>query len=37
VGGTCGTNGGEEERVVVIGRKVRRKETNRKTETYVDR
>jgi hypothetical protein len=33
MGGTCGTNGGEEERVYVIGRKTRRKETTRKTET----
>jgi hypothetical protein len=33
VGGTCGTNGGEEERVYVIGRKARGKETTRKTET----
>jgi hypothetical protein len=30
VGVTCGTNGREEER------KVRRKETTRKTETYLD-
>jgi hypothetical protein len=33
VGGTCGTNGGKEERVEVIGRKARGKETTRKTET----
>jgi hypothetical protein len=33
VGGACGTDGGEEERVEVIGRKVRGKETTRKTET----
>jgi hypothetical protein len=33
VGGTCGMNGGEEERVLVIGRKARRKETSRKTKT----
>jgi hypothetical protein len=33
VGGTCGTNGEEEERVEVIGRKARGKETTRKTET----
>jgi hypothetical protein len=33
VGGTCGMNGGEEERVWVIGRKARGKETIRKTET----
>jgi hypothetical protein len=32
VGGTCGTNGGEEERVEFIGRKARRKEVTRKTE-----
>jgi hypothetical protein len=31
VGGTCGTNGREEERVYVIGRKARGKETTRKT------
>jgi hypothetical protein len=33
VGGTCGTNGREEELVKVIGRKARGKETTRKTET----
>jgi hypothetical protein len=33
VGGTCGTNGREEERVYAIGRKARGKETTRKTET----
>jgi hypothetical protein len=33
VGGTCGTNRGEEERVEVIGRKARGKETTRKTKT----
>jgi hypothetical protein len=33
VGVTCGTNVGEEERVFVIGRKARGKETIRKTET----
>jgi hypothetical protein len=33
VGGTCDTNGKEEERLEVIGRKARRKETTRKTET----
>jgi hypothetical protein len=33
VGGTCGTKGGEEERVQVIGRKARGKETTRMTET----
>jgi hypothetical protein len=31
VGRTCGMNGGEEERVQVIGRKARGKETTRKT------
>jgi hypothetical protein len=33
VGFDGGTNGREEERVWVIGRKARRKETTRKTET----
>jgi hypothetical protein len=33
VGGTCGTNWGEEERVYVIGKKPGRKETTRKTKT----
>jgi hypothetical protein len=33
VGGACGMNGGEEERVSVIGKKARMKETTRKTET----
>jgi hypothetical protein len=33
VGGTCGTNEGEEERVQVIGRKTRGKEPTRKTKT----
>jgi hypothetical protein len=33
VGETCGTNGREEERVLVIGRKARGKDTTRKTET----
>jgi hypothetical protein len=33
VGGTCGTNGGVEDRVYVLGSKARRKETTRKTET----
>jgi hypothetical protein len=32
VGGTCGTDGGEEERVYVIGKKARGKETTRKTK-----
>jgi hypothetical protein len=36
VGGTCGTDGGEEERVEVIGREARGKVITRKTETYVD-
>jgi hypothetical protein len=31
--GTCGTNGGEEERIYGIGRKARGKETTRETET----
>jgi hypothetical protein len=33
VGGTCGMNGGEEERVEVFGRKARGIETTRKSET----
>jgi hypothetical protein len=33
VGGTCGSNGREEERVKVIDRKARGKGTTRKTET----
>jgi hypothetical protein len=33
VGGACGMKGGEEERVWVITRKARGKETTRKTET----
>jgi hypothetical protein len=33
VGGTCDTNGREEERVYVIGRKARGKETARKIKT----
>jgi hypothetical protein len=32
VGGTCGTNGGEEERVEVVDRKGRGKEASRKTK-----
>jgi hypothetical protein len=32
VDGTCGTNGREEERVEVISRKAKGKETTRKTE-----
>jgi hypothetical protein len=35
VGGTCGTNGREEESVLVIGRKARGKETPRKTKAYI--
>jgi hypothetical protein len=31
VGRTCGTNRGEDERLYVIGRKARRKETTRRT------
>jgi hypothetical protein len=34
VGGACGTNGGEEERVKVIGRKAIEKEITRKTRTW---
>jgi hypothetical protein len=37
VGRACSANGGEEERVYIIGRKTGRNETTRKTETYVDR
>jgi hypothetical protein len=33
VGGACGTNGGEEESVGVIGMKGRGKDTTRKTKT----
>jgi hypothetical protein len=33
MGGACSMNGGEEERVCVIGGKARRKESTRKTET----
>jgi hypothetical protein len=33
VGGTCGKNEREEERVYVIDRKAREKETTRKTKT----
>jgi hypothetical protein len=36
VGGTCGTNGVEEERAYVIVRTSRGKETTRKTTTEVD-
>jgi hypothetical protein len=32
VGGTCGANGAEEERVSVIDGKIRRKATTRKTK-----
>jgi hypothetical protein len=37
VGGTCGTNGGEEERVEVNGRKARGKETTKKAKMQMDR
>jgi hypothetical protein len=33
VGGTCGTNGGEEECIYVIGRKAGGNETTKNTET----
>jgi hypothetical protein len=33
MGGTCSTNRGEEERVEVIGRKAKGKETTRKAKT----
>jgi hypothetical protein len=33
MGGACGTNGGKEERVKIIGKKPRGKEITRKTET----
>jgi hypothetical protein len=33
MGGPCSTNGGEDERVIVIGGKARRKEAARKTKT----
>jgi hypothetical protein len=36
VGEACGTNGGEEEHVKVIGKKARRKETTRKIKMLVD-
>jgi hypothetical protein len=32
VGGTCGTNGGEDERVLITDRKARGEETTRKTD-----
>jgi hypothetical protein len=35
MGGTCGTSGGEEEHVLVTGRKFRGNETTRKTKTWV--
>jgi hypothetical protein len=35
MGRACSTNGGEEERIYVISGKARRKETTRKTETWV--
>jgi hypothetical protein len=31
--GSCSTNGGEEERIEIIGGKARGRETNRKTKT----
>jgi hypothetical protein len=38
VGGTCGTNEGEEERVYFIGRKARGKEVARKTQSrWIDK
>jgi hypothetical protein len=33
MGGACSTNGGEDERIKVIGRKAREKEATRKTKT----
>jgi hypothetical protein len=36
VGGTCGTNGVEEERVKVIDWKARVKETTKNVKSYVD-
>jgi hypothetical protein len=37
MGGSCSTNGGEEERIWVIGGKAKEKETTRKTKTmWVD-
>jgi hypothetical protein len=33
MGGSCSTNGGEKELVLVIGGKLRGKETDRKTKT----
>jgi hypothetical protein len=35
MGGACSTNGGEAERVLVIGGKARGKEIARNTKTYV--
>jgi hypothetical protein len=35
MGGSCSTNGGEEERVQIIGGKGRGKETTRKTKTQM--
>jgi hypothetical protein len=37
MGRACSANGGEEECIKVTGRKVRRKDITRKTNTYVDR
>jgi hypothetical protein len=36
VGGACGANGRDKERVYIIGKKTRRKETTRKTKTWVE-
>jgi hypothetical protein len=33
MGGSCGTNGGEEECLLIIGGEAREKETTRKTKT----
>jgi hypothetical protein len=33
MGGACSTNGGEEERVYIVGGKTRGKEATRKTKT----
>jgi hypothetical protein len=37
VGEICGTNGGEEERIEVVGRTAKRIEVTRKTKTKVGR
>jgi hypothetical protein len=36
MGTECSTNGGEEERVEVVGRKAKEKETTRKTKKEAD-